>query len=397
MRESHWPLEPLSQACTINPRLPRSHGLADDHVVTFVPMAAIDEIAGKIANPQAKPFVEVKKGFTHFENGDVLFAKITPCMENGKAAIARELLGGHGFGSTEFHVLRTKARVLPEWVFYFVRRQSFRMEAKRNFTGTAGQQRVPTTFMESTILPVPPLEEQRRIVDILSHAESIVRLRREAQRKAAEIIPALFLDMFGDPATNPKGWPAKKLGKLVSITSGGTPSKACSDYWNGTLPWVSPKDMKTPEIFDSIDHINDKVLSETNMKLIPIGTVLIVVRGMILVHTVPVASPMVPITINQDMKAMAPCSDLSSSYLLWLLRVLQPYLLEIVTTAAHGTRKLDTARLEELVVPLPSLHGQRFFEQRAEEIRSIQAQQTNATQKAVATFDALLARAFCGS
>ncbi|KXS31756.1 MAG: Type I restriction enzyme EcoKI specificity protein [Candidatus Gallionella acididurans] len=192
-------------------------------------MAAVDEISGSIADSQVRTFAEVKKGYTHFMDNDVLFAKITPCMENGKAAIARSLIGGLGFGSTEFHVLRSNGEVLPDWLFYFVRQPHFRTEAKRNFTGTAGQQRVPTAFLASALVPVPPLEEQHRIVDILSRAEGIVRLRHDAKKKAAELIPALFLDMFGDPATNPKGWPVRKVSDFVSRFVGGKNIQAGSE------------------------------------------------------------------------------------------------------------------------------------------------------------------------
>ncbi|MCK7468806.1 MAG: hypothetical protein MZU91_12235 [Desulfosudis oleivorans] len=134
-------------------------------------------------------------------------------MEDGKAALATNLVRrswlrfarssmcyGHG------------ERVLPEWIYYFVRdARPFRLEAKRNFTGTAGQQRVPASSWRRTVIPVPPLQEQRRIVDLLARAEGILRLRREAQQKAAELIPAIFIDMFGDPAVNPKGWPVDAL------------------------------------------------------------------------------------------------------------------------------------------------------------------------------------------
>jgi len=209
-------LVPLAEVCEINPRLPRDHGLAEDTPVSFVPMAAVDEVSGNIRDEQQRVFREVRKGYTSFREDDVLFAKITPCMENGKSAIARNLLNGIGFGSTEFHVLRPKAGVLPELIYYFVRRESFRWEAKRNFTGTAGQQRVPATFLANALIPIPPIEEQRRIVDLLSRAEGIIRLRREAQKKATEIIPALFLEMFGDPATNPKGWDVRSLGDLLA-------------------------------------------------------------------------------------------------------------------------------------------------------------------------------------
>ncbi len=126
----------LSDVCDINPRLGRDHELDDATNVSFVPMAAVDEVAGSIRGTQCRTFGEVKKGYTSFREGDVLFAKITPCMENGKAALAQGLVGGIGFGSTEFHVLRSRNMVIPEWLYYFVRQASFRREAKRNFGPT---------------------------------------------------------------------------------------------------------------------------------------------------------------------------------------------------------------------------------------------------------------------
>ena len=215
-----WPLVALSDVCAINPRLSRNAQPADDCDVTFVPMAAVDEHAGTIVSPQIRPYAEVRKGFTVFADGDVLFAKITPCMENGKAAVANQLCNGLGFGSTEFHVLRASPDVLPQYLFYYVRQEGFRREAKANFTGTAGQQRVPTAFLQNRLIPLPPLAEQRRIVDILDRAAAIQRLRKAAEEKAREIIPALFVDMFGDPATNPKGWPVATLDKQAEIQGG---------------------------------------------------------------------------------------------------------------------------------------------------------------------------------
>jgi len=386
---------PLADVCEINPRLPREHGLADETPVSFVPMAAVDELSGAILDRQSRKFGEVRKGYTCFQNNDVLFAKITPCMENGKAAIASDLLGGVGFGSTEFHVLRAnEALVAPEWLFYFMRREQFRREAKRNFTGTAGQQRVPASFLSNVQIPVPPLDEQRRIVDLLSRAGGIIRLRREVQKKASEIIPALFLDMFGDPTTNPKRWPQQRLGELVAFLSGGTPSKQREEFWTGDLPWISPKDMKSAAIVDATDYLNHAVLTETNLKLVPAESVLIVVRGMILIHTVPVALARVPLTINQDMKALVPKSGLDPTYLNWALRVSQDNLLHMVSTAAHGTRKLDTPRLEAMTIPLPAPNSQRTFRQLVAYVESIQTQQLTASRKAEAAFDALLTVAF---
>ena len=217
---SRWPLVRLDEICEINPRIPRGQRFTADLAVSFVPMSAIDEIGGKISQLETRLYAEVAKGYTSFRNGDVLFAKITPCMENGKVAVADGLENGIGFGSTEFHVLRPSNNVLAEYVFYFIRQPQFRRLAKANFTGTAGQQRVPVSFLSSTQISLPPLPKQRRIVDILNHANSIRRLRREALEKARAMIPALFGEMFGDPVTNPRGWPRKKLGDFSEARLG---------------------------------------------------------------------------------------------------------------------------------------------------------------------------------
>jgi type I restriction enzyme, S subunit len=244
-------------------------------------------------------------------------------------------------------------------------------------------------------VPYCSQERQLRIIDILSRAENIVRMRREAEQRAKEIIPALFLDMFGDPATNPKGWGIQTLASLVTFVSGGTPSKFRDDYWQGTLPWVSPKDMKVAEIRDAEDHISDQVPIETSIKLIPAGAVLIVVRGMILVHTVPLAIARTPVTINQDMKALlVKTSGIGADYLMWLLRISQGWLLTLVTTAAHGTRKIDTARLEALSIPVPPRSLQDSFVQHVSSLLSVYVALGKAKNKAESAFQSLLAGVF---
>src|ERR1019366_7714902 len=143
-----WPTKPLGEVCAINPKLVASEIPGTNTDVTFVPMAAVDELSGSIARPELRKYSQVAKGYTPFRENDVLFAKITPCMENGKATIARGLMNHVGLGSTEFHVLRPTPALLPEWVFAFIRQPAFRSEAQANFTGTAGQRRVPLEFMK---------------------------------------------------------------------------------------------------------------------------------------------------------------------------------------------------------------------------------------------------------
>lgn len=222
---------PLGEVCTVNPRA-RRHGCSDDTVVTFVPMAAVDPRTGAITIHEERRLAEVANGFTAFEEGDVLFAKITPCMQNGKAALARNLTNGIGRGSTEFYVLRPGHRVLGEYVWHFVRQPRFREAAKRSFTGTAGQQRVPKSFMQNALIPLPSLDEQRRIVDILNRAARIEALRTRAAERLREFVPALFVKMFGDPVENPMGWEVRPFADLVQEFRYGT-SRKCHDSADG--------------------------------------------------------------------------------------------------------------------------------------------------------------------
>lgn len=157
----------LQDVCTINPKKADINGLTDNVSVTFVPMPAVSEVKGAIVEPISKPLGEVRKGYTNFIEGDVLFAKITPCMENGKSAVVGKLINNVGFGSTEFYVLRCSEKIYNYYLYHLVRDQSFRDKAKAVMTGAVGQQRVPKSFLEEYSLHLPTLPEQKEIVRIL--------------------------------------------------------------------------------------------------------------------------------------------------------------------------------------------------------------------------------------
>jgi type I restriction enzyme, S subunit len=213
-----WIAPKLSEICQINPR--GKSGLAEDDEVSFVPMVAISELSGSIVAAETKPLRDVQKGFTPFHEGDVLFAKITPCMENGKAAIARDLVNHRGYGTTEFHVIRPSALVLAEWIFAIIRTAEFRRAAASSFQGAVGQQRVPASFLDSFRIPLPPLSEQHRIVEILQEAEEIRRLRAEAEVKTAELIPALSSSFFAPLLQKTIQKRNKRLGDIADVQGG---------------------------------------------------------------------------------------------------------------------------------------------------------------------------------
>jgi len=395
----NWQVKALTEVCEINPRLSRDHGLADDALVSFVPMAAVDEVSGVIRDKQERQLGQVKRGYTAFCDDDVLFAKITPCMENGKAAIASDLLGGVGFGSTEFHVLRPKPGVLPEWIYYFVRREPFRHEAKRNFTGTAGQQRVPTTFLASCRIPVPPIDEQRRIVDLLSRAEGIVRLRHEAQAKAAEIIPALFIDMFGDPATNPKSWDHVAIGQLSSlVTSGSTPRGGAEVYVSEGPYFIRSQNVLMNKLaLPDAARIPQTIHEEMSRTKVMTGDVLLNITGASIGRVAWVEALSAEANVNQHVCIIRLNPALAVPAFLSVCLSLPFHQAMINKVQAGASRQaLNHQQVRNLKVALPPLSSQRLFSDRLASVASILAQQADALASAEATFRALLFRAFSG-
>ena len=159
-----WANTTLSAICAINPRVDKS-AMGDDCIVTFIPMSAVEAGTGCIDLSQTRPFGAVRQGYTSFRAGDVLFAKITPCMENGKMAIVSKMISEHGFGSTEFHVLRPAAGINPRFVYHTVSNRAFRFHAEHNMTGAVGQKRVPAPILTDHKIILPPTHEQHRIVE----------------------------------------------------------------------------------------------------------------------------------------------------------------------------------------------------------------------------------------
>lgn len=164
-----WGMTTLGKCCELNPKRPKD--IDDDLLVSFVPMPAVSE-DGRIDTSGIKPYAEVKKGFTYFAENDVLFAKITPCMENGKGCVAEGLSNGTGAGSTEFHVLRPlTGRSNPYWLYILTMHEVFRSAARKSMTGTGGQLRVPIGFLENYPISLPPIELQESFESVVRQSD----------------------------------------------------------------------------------------------------------------------------------------------------------------------------------------------------------------------------------
>jgi type I restriction enzyme S subunit len=231
--KADWIEVEIAELCELNPKLKNKESISVELEVQFLPMALVEEVANKIHLTETRKFSEVQqKSYTYFAEGDVLFAKVTPCMENGKIAIAKGLKNQIGFGSSEFHVLRPSKAIHESFLFYFLVRSKFRNEAQHEMTGAVGLRRVPKQFLENSIIPLPPLPEQRAIVarieELMSELDHAVSSLQSAQAKLDIYRQAVLKKAFeGGFTSNPFGetelpenWRRLRLGEILKVTSG---------------------------------------------------------------------------------------------------------------------------------------------------------------------------------
>ena len=220
----------LSDISEVNPPTDR-HGLDDNTMVSFIPMADVSE-SGEWINQQARPFKDVRNGYTCFQEDDILFAKITPCMENGKGAHAANLLNGIGFGTTEFHILRAKSRVQPRFIYHWIMNEKLRRKAETRMTGSAGQRRVPASFFSEFKVPFLTLSEQRRIAKILDTIDEAIQKTEVMISKLKAMKQGLLHDLLTrgldkngklrDPKAHPEQFKDSPLGSIPAEWRVGT-------------------------------------------------------------------------------------------------------------------------------------------------------------------------------
>ncbi len=263
--------------------------------------------------------------------------------------------------SNEFPCFVTDpTRLDPYFLLWFFRQERAWAEVLGLSTGATPTSRNRLKEVESVAMkiPLPPLAEQRRMVgrieELAAQINDARTLREEATSQTALLCDRGASRIF-ERLTGV--YPLCRLEDVVAIRGGGTPSKADPFYWDGLIPWITPKDMKVREILDSIDHISERATRETAAKVIDPGAVLVVVRGMILAHTFPSAILAVPAAINQHMKALVPGDSLLSDFLCALLWAFNSRFLSLVDKSTHDTRKLETGKLLRSVIPLPPIRS----------------------------------------
>lgn len=216
---SGWPTKKLGTVCEFKPSKRQARAmLAPESSVSFVPMNGLGIHQMYPVSAEDRPLSEVAGSYTYFADGDVLLAKITPCFENGKLGVARGLTNGIGFGSSEFHVLRPNPEVLAEYIYYFLERDEVRERGAKAMTGAVGHRRVPEEFLDGLEIPVPPLEEQWRIVTVLDEVFAVIATATANAEKNFANARALFRSELTNVIdAGGQGWRELPLGSFCEM------------------------------------------------------------------------------------------------------------------------------------------------------------------------------------
>jgi type I restriction enzyme S subunit len=255
-------------------------------------------------------------------------------------------------GADGTKILRPKKSIDERYLFYAL---------QRIHIPDAGYSR-HFKYLKEGRIPLPPLDEQKRIAAILDQADELRRKRQRAIDRLNELGQAIFHEMFGDlasPESFSSRYATTALGSVVQIKGGGTPSKANKSFYNGDIPWVSPKDMKSWEIVDAQDKITAEAIEKSATNLIPENSVLLVNRSGILKHTLPVGITRRPVAINQDLKALICSSRIRPDFLAHLVKAAEPIVLKWVRATTADNFPIDN--LKGLIIPLPDLGIQDRF------------------------------------
>lgn len=397
----------LPEVVELNPRR-FSQQPNDADLVSFVPMRAVAEESGLIDGREVRPWAEVKKGYTAFQDGDVIVAKITPCMENGKFALASALHGGRAAGSTEFHVFRAKPALLPKYLLHFVFTPEVRRAAKMNMKGAAGQLRVPIQFFEGLKIPLPSLDEQHKVVayldEQLSRLDASVaalhRVQAKLKRYRASVLKAacegrlvpteaelarqegrdfesgvqllqcILFERRGksgrkvkepsapyntDLPELPEGWVWSNVDQLAEVGTGATPKRDVQAFYEGgTIAWVTSGVVNGEYVDQATEFVTERALAETNLTLYPPGTLLLAMYGE--GKTRGRCSELrIPATTNQALAAIQAAESVRRYLRLHLERSYE----ETRKAASGGVQpNLNLSLVRAIAVPLPPLAEQ---------------------------------------
>ncbi|MDL0432336.1 restriction endonuclease subunit S [Marinobacter sp. TBZ242] len=379
----NWELLPISEVAEVNPKFDK-RSIADDLEITFIPMPAVEAETGYIDVSGVRCFGEVKKGYTGFLEGDVLFAKITPCMENGKMAVVPTLKNSVGFGSTEFHVLRPGTNLDPKFLYYYVSSQQVRFDAEHNMSGAVGQKRVPTAYLAGYRIPVPSINQQKRIVSKIEEIYSELDKGIAALKAAREQLK-VYRQSVLKHAVEGKitarwreknatvSWRLEKLGNLLVLLTSGSRGWA-KFYSDCGDTFIRAQNLKHDRLdLDEKTFVALPKKAEGRRTQVQVGDVLVTITGANVTKTGWVSADVGTAYVSQHVALCRPTEDINSEFLYWFL-VAEAAGRKQLSKFAYGAGKpgLNLDNIRSVEISLPSLEEQYEIVNKLRELLSIE-------------------------
>ncbi|MFA6314237.1 MAG: restriction endonuclease subunit S [Sterolibacterium sp.] len=321
-------------------------------------------------------------------SGDILISTANSKELVGKSCLVHRPPYPCAFG-TFVTVARPLEKVYPLYLAYWMGTPDFLAWCYKSSSNTTNISNLRVSELETLELRLPNVSEQKRIAGQLEQADRLRRTRRYALALSDTVLPATFLQLFGD---NFDCGPFGQFGDLVKITGGGTPSRDRPDFFKGRIPWLTSKDMRGDYIWDTEEHITEEAIKSSATNLVPATSILIVVKSKVLMHRLPVAIARVPMCHGQDIKSIQCSKAMHYEFARFVLKYHERRLLNIARGA--NTEGLTLPMLEELPVPRVDYNAQRRFAAIVERHERLRGAQREALRHADHLFQSLLDRAF---
>ncbi|MGY1651754.1 restriction endonuclease subunit S [Geodermatophilus sp. SYSU D01119] len=296
--------------------------------------------------------------------GDLLLTTSGDC---GVVAMVEEAPAQITCASNFIRVLRVDPDVVhPKYLFHFMQTAAFRGALQPFIRGTTMKNLSTKQAFPSVHVPLPSVDEQRRIAAVLDQADSLHAKRRQALQCLEELVDATYFEMFGNPVTNDRGWPTDQLGSLATTTSGGTPSRARPENYGGTIPWVKSGELHAGVVFGTEESLTEEGLAGSAAKLMPVGTVLVAMYG----ATAGAVSVLgIEAATNQAICSVLPGPRLDRRYLVASLRAMNASLL--LKRSGGAQPNLSQALLRSLLMPVPPIELQVAFADQVQRIEAV--------------------------
>ncbi|BAU15979.1 restriction modification system DNA specificity subunit (plasmid) [Leptolyngbya sp. NIES-3755] len=290
-------------------------------------------------------------------------------------------------------IVRVRNTVFQPYLRYWLESSDAQSQI-RGATVTGTISNLSLTQLGNLKILLPPIAEQKRIAAILDKAEELRSLRRKALGELDAIAQSIFLEMFGDPSTNLMKWEKGCLGDVATFIGGGTPKRECPEYFEGSICWATSKDMKSEFLDDTQEHITPEAIKKSATNLVPINTILIVVKSKILMHSLPIAIARVPTCFGQDIKGIKVLKRCEVTFVATALRYGKRWLLE--RARGINTEGLTLDHLKAFPLLIPPIELQQEFARRVEAIERLKTTHRESIAQLDALFASLQHRAFRG-